>query len=678
MVLNACGTEGVTLLTSEEQPKVAFMVSALAKEAVFEQSKPEVPRDVSDALEWVAARSAQRVMEEREAIISSIEADAKMMWASGACEKWFGVCDAEVREVAATVNGPLMHELALRAEHCDVACVDFFRQGAPLLGKLEYSGIGDEKVFKEHQSLNLLKANCGMQNRKLLQTLREDERSIALLELTSKDAALGRMSLPMDIKCVDLDNIVLAPRFAVAQGLKEDGSEKVRAVDNETLCGVNGCCQPSEKLHNDRTSLLWEVMRLHVEIVGELPMLCKADVDAAFRRVPIRPEHRFAAYIPFIANGKVVVSKHMGMPFGAVASVHAWERVGALLTVLARRLLHLPMLRYVDDFFCPERKESVQHGLGCFTRLVRAVLGPSSLAERKLMWGMPLPILGVSVQASDSGMACFPLPDKVEKWISKMQNALVLGKMSPGEASKLAGALNWAASSLFNKLGRAMLIPLYRQQRVKHGRVGKELQLCLRWWVQVLGLQLHECRPWSSSELPVVHLFADARGEPPRLAAVLRIDGKLLFTELAPDEEVLNNFRPRKDAQIMGLELLAIALGMSTFAHLLKGRRVMIWSDNTGSERTTQKGRAKAFDHSCIVHCLWKRAAEIGMESWVDRVPTAENIADDPSREHYALLEKVGAVRIDPILDNCFVCPESWEALKLRPCEAIHKGFDHK
>ena len=46
---------------------------------------------------------------------------------------------------------------------------------------------------------------------------------------------------------------------------------------------------------------------------------------------------------------------HNACPFGAVGAVHAWERVGALLCHLARRLLKLAVFRYVDDFFGIDR-----------------------------------------------------------------------------------------------------------------------------------------------------------------------------------------------------------------------------------------------------------------------------------------------------------------------------------
>ena len=83
----------------------------------------------------------------------------------------------------------------------------------------------------------------------------------------------------------------------------------------------------------------------------------------------------------------------------------------------------------------------------------------------------------------------------------------------------------------------------------------------------------------------------------------------------------------------MGLELLAIALGLSSFSLLLQNRKVVVWSDNVGSQRSTERGRAKAWDHSCIVHVLWLEAACLQMHMHVERVPSEDNIADLPSRE---------------------------------------------
>ena len=70
----------------------------------------------------------------------------------------------------------------------------------------------------------------------------------------------------------------------------------------------------------------------------------KADIDAAFRRIPIRPDHRSFSNVVFRYRNKVLVAEHASMPFGSVASVHHWERVGhaqgigALRAYLHKRL----------------------------------------------------------------------------------------------------------------------------------------------------------------------------------------------------------------------------------------------------------------------------------------------------------------------------------------------------
>jgi len=188
---------------------------------------------------------------------------------------------------------------------------------------------------------------------------------------------------------------------------------------------------------------------------GAVTWHAQADIDAAFRRVPILPAHRWACGVAFVVGGKVrgvlqcmhlsgeglgagsqvIVSKHISCPFGAVGSVHAWERIGAAVAHLARVYLKLAILRYVDDYFCPERPAPVvklvagqarcvypplcgrpnamKHALGCFARLVRLLLGPTALADQKMEFGLQIGILGVEMRLSSAGFQCCPSKDKV-------------------------------------------------------------------------------------------------------------------------------------------------------------------------------------------------------------------------------------------------------------------------
>ena len=80
----------------------------------------------------------------------------------------------------------------------------------------------------------------------------------------------------------------------------------------------------------------------------------------------------------------------------------------------------------------------------------------------------------------------------------------------------------------------------------------------------------------------------------------------------------------------MSLELLALALGLCTFSEECRGRRVRLFSDNVGAEQATDKGSAKRWDHTSIVHCLWLKAAELKAQLWVERVPTKDNRMCEP------------------------------------------------
>jgi hypothetical protein len=150
------------------------------------------------------------------------------------------------------------------------------------------------------------------------------------------------------------------------------------------------------------------------------------------------------------------------------------------------------------------------------------------------------------------------------------------------------------------------------------------------------------------------------------LAAVLICDGRISYTDWEPDADLLGFFRARKDNQIMALELLALALGLSTFGAQCRERRVRLFSDNVGAERCTKKGSAREWDHTALIHSIWLKAARLQAQLWVERVPTEENIADLPSRESYSLLQRLGAVFVEPMLDPVFRRPDAWEALSLR------------
>lgn len=287
----------------------------------------------------------------------------------GKCESWFQGADARVRAVASTVNGPLLEALARASEFADRACIEYFREGALLLGVLPHSGIGENKTFPEPVPVSSSRRGLMDANIQTVAQLREDRHSARLLEAAVEDADAQRMSYPRMVAGSGESEVLLSPRFGVEQGRQACGNIKIRPVDDLSTSGVNASCQPVERNRHDSmdslfeltkflcvstgTCVCWHALSPRVAprctfVAGTVPHLMKADVDSAFRRVPIAPAHRWAAAVAWLVGGEVLMAEHWAMPFGALASVFAWERIGALLCHLGRRLLRIPLLRYTD------------------------------------------------------------------------------------------------------------------------------------------------------------------------------------------------------------------------------------------------------------------------------------------------------------------------------------------
>ena len=116
------------------------------------------------------------------------------------------------------------------------------------------------------------------------------------------------------------------------------------------------------------------------------------------------------------------------------------------------------------------------------------------MSAQKLVWGNPLVVLGVEVTVDSEGADLWPAPEKVTKWLAKIDVVLAVGQLTSGEASKLSGHLQWAAQNAFRRLGRAMLRPIIRQIRSRNSAIGQELRLALMWWRSVLSMQIRRVR----------------------------------------------------------------------------------------------------------------------------------------------------------------------------------------
>lgn len=201
-------------------------------------------------------------------------------------------------------------------------------------------------------------------NRDLLASLREDGHSSELLHACRVDHSLHRswghvpltplilfVFLPRFHVCMhaclcfclqrmgetwrvdecDLSSITLSPRFGIEQGLRADGTPKLRPVDDFTSSGCNIATFPGEKLVYESLDHFLAALRRAGDLMGDGLSMWKADIDSAYRRIPVLPAHRPFAWVVFLWAGCAFAAQHVGLPFGSVASVHHWNRIGQSL-----------------------------------------------------------------------------------------------------------------------------------------------------------------------------------------------------------------------------------------------------------------------------------------------------------------------------------------------------------
>ena len=149
----------------------------------------------------------------------------------------------------------------------------------------------------------------------------------------------------------------------------------------------------------------------------------------------------------------------------------------------------------------------------------------------------------------------------------------------------MAGRLSFAAQRCFNRVGREMVRPFFAQQYapMRGSRLSAGLRLATEWWLEVFRQRIVQHVPLTC-KMEVVDMFCDARSNPARMAAVLVDADGIWYTDWAPSQRLWQSLKTRKDKQIMAWELLAMALGTSTFASRIRNKRVRVWCDNVGAE----------------------------------------------------------------------------------------------
>ena len=159
-------------------------------------------------------------------------------------------------------------------------------------------------------------------------------------------------------------------------------------------------------------------------------------------------------------------------------------------------------------------------------------------------------------------------------------------------------------------------------------------------------LESNLSRPVDVNFTDWVRVYVDASFEPGKSSGlgglVLDSSGQCLgcFSEEISQELVSKIKREDQQTVIFELEGLAIAVALEVFKEHIKGKRLVVFTDNSGAQASLIKCKSTHHHMNLIVMSICSLEESLGLMTWIERVPSISNPADELSRKK--LLEYVG------------------------------------
>lgn len=136
-----------------------------------------------------------------------------------------------------------------------------------------------------------------------------------------------------------------------------------------------------------------------------------------------------------------------------------------------------------------------------------------------------------------------------------------------------------------------------------------------------------------------VHIYVDAAYEPSSFSGigglVLDSKGECLgaFSEEVPHDVLAKIKREDQETVIFELEGLAIAVALHVFREYIKGRRVVVFTDNKSAQACLVKCKSENHNMNLIIRFVCSTEEHLGLVTWIERVPSQSNPADELSRK---------------------------------------------
>ena len=643
-------------------PPDEFVSRAVAKEHPKSVVKT-IPKELSDAIEKSVAISPLELSKERTAV----------------SRRWF-LRAVELRD----------SELALKEslpEHCakvlhqkrllvfeemlkcggykDVKLVRDMSKGFDLMGDLPCSNVFVHRETFATLTPSQVRESAALNRKAIIASVsRPMEENVCkgVYEATMKELEAGWITGPICPEQLD-GRAVCTRRFGVVQHSTEsngDRVEKIRPIDDftESLVNLTNGARESIVIHGVDFILAALSHRLNLcRAANRVPDLRAKTVDLrkAYKQLPISLDSLNDSFlcVKEPSSGKPLVFNCKVLPFGARAAVTGFCRASHAVWFVGTTLMSIHWSVYFDDFMVIEDECLSRHTNFIIDGLF-SLLGWETSKEKGCAFDSIARALGVVFDMSDTKMLSVKVlnsPHRCKEIGGHLERILQSGKSSRSELEVIRGRLIFVESHIYGRNAHSALRILSRHI---HGspfvRVDKELRkalIFLRDRVLVSQPKVVSCQYKN-----VRHIYTDACFET-RLAGVggVAYDGNAVplgFFSHSLDAGMVEQIKqPGQENVIAELEALALLAGVKVWLHGLSDLQVVLFCDNDSVLASLIKLGSNNSFVCAIASLIADFEAESRISLWFERVPSASNPADAPSRLDKSGLNSVPEIQVD-------------------------------
>ena len=534
----------------------------------------------------------------------------------------------------------LWKEILVELKYSDVAVVDDICAGFPLTGWAKKTNVFNACVRKPDHNLEQLKKKSRGLNAAVVGSLSKGDWTDVDSKVwadTQDELDRGWLGPTFDVPFS-----FVAKRFGLVQ------KEKIRMIDDFSVCGINSAYGLTEKLRVQAVDELASFLALILNHPQQsaLPKIVGRtyDLKSAYKQFGVDEFHHKHCRIGVRSpNGSVAQFAVGALPFGATGSVASFLRVAASVSFIAMLGLDIVLTNFFDDFtvLCSEQES---RNVDFYLTGLFKILGLSYASEgdKAPPFGEVFGSLGMLFNLASFGSGRFTLEHTAKRKVELLQTIdelLRVGKSSPKDLERLHGRLVWFGSFVFGRQMNISLRALHKFSALKSREVAVTLELreaLLHIRSRLVAAKPTQiCRTINQTWI----IFTDGAYEPGS-TCVASIGGVLVspqgnvvhyFGEQLNDT-LVSDFEQDSEHPIYELEILPILVAVKLWSRLLANSQVVFYIDNEAARSAFIQG--VGFTPVAKQLTVWydDLEVELGLITWFGRVASHSNLADGPSR----------------------------------------------